>query len=295
MNQERAMGFLALLNRLWDGNAFDQRRIGRGHIRVEGRRFTASLMMQSVVLKKLVGVDGGAARGTGTLARFLISAPDSAAGTRLYRDGDMNAPELLAFDGRIDELLSHPLSVRDERTMHLAPPILYLDAAAFDLWRRFHDYVELTLAPCGEFNEMKDFAAKVAEQAARLACVMHIFVHGPTGTIGAAAMNAGAMIAWWHLGEARRTLGLIGKGETLTDAKALLAWLSGQPGPVSAAYISQYGPARIRKKERRDPALAKLYEHGLARQEISSAGTVIAAHPAWRPAATSSANASQAA
>src|SRR3954454_3965563 len=73
MSEERAMRFLSLLNKLWDGSSFDQRRIGRGHVHIEGRRFTVSLMMQSAVLKKLVGVDGGAARGTGALAWFLIA------------------------------------------------------------------------------------------------------------------------------------------------------------------------------------------------------------------------------
>src|SRR5436305_942964 len=39
MAEERAMRFVALLNRLWDGGSFDQRRIQRGHVRIEGRRF----------------------------------------------------------------------------------------------------------------------------------------------------------------------------------------------------------------------------------------------------------------
>lgn len=286
MNEERAMAFLAILNRLWDGNPFDQRRIQRGHIHIEGKRLTVSLMMQAVVLCKLVGVGGGAARGTGALARFLIASPESTAGTRFFKELNPNARALVVFETRLKKLLGMEQTMSGRGFYQLTPPVLRLNEAARALWIHFHDHVERTLTPCGEFNEMKDFASKCAEQAARLACLFHVFENGPVGEIGSDKLKAGAEIAWWHLGEARRALGLVGKSEALDDAKALLAWLSLQPTAVRPPDILHIGPSRLRTKARRDRALARLYDHGLARLEAYGPAHYVAVHPAHHRAAT---------
>ena len=103
--------FLALLNRLWDGNRFARRRTTRESVTIEGRRFTCSLMMQPIVVAKLIAASGGLARGTGALARFLMCYPESTMGTRIWRAGDVDAPELAAFDARIAALLAIPLPI----------------------------------------------------------------------------------------------------------------------------------------------------------------------------------------
>jgi hypothetical protein len=46
MNDENLMGFIALMNRLWDGLDHDRRRRTTNCTFIKGRRFTASLMMQ---------------------------------------------------------------------------------------------------------------------------------------------------------------------------------------------------------------------------------------------------------
>ena len=48
MREETAMGYFALLNRLWDGNSFERKRTTVQGSRIEGRRVTCSLMMQEI-------------------------------------------------------------------------------------------------------------------------------------------------------------------------------------------------------------------------------------------------------
>jgi putative DNA primase/helicase len=152
MGRDSAMRFLALLNRLWDGSVFDRRRTTRESVRVEGRRLTVSLMVQPAVLAELLRLGGGIARGTGNLARFLVAWPESTMGTRLYRAGDPDAPELRAFDDRLAALLALPLPIADPATHALEPPRLRLSRAAFEVWRELADDVERSLGRDGEYG-----------------------------------------------------------------------------------------------------------------------------------------------
>jgi hypothetical protein len=281
MGEDSALRYLALLNRLWDGNTFARRRTTRESVAIEGRRFTCSLMMQPLVMGRLLATGSGIARGIGSLARFLVCWPESTMGTRAYRPGDVEAPEIRAYDARLGELLAMPLPVVEgSATMELDPPKLRLDAAAFQVWREFHDDIERELAQRGEYAELRDFAAKAAEQAARLACVLHVFEHGPVGSIGVAHLEAGARLAAWHLHEARRVLGLVGQSGEAADATVLLDWLREQPEPPTAGDVLRLGPYRVRDKARRDQALAKLEEHQLARVERAGKATRVVLNPA---------------
>lgn len=96
-------------------------------------------------------------------------------------------------------------------------------------------------------------------------------------------------IARWHLGEARRTLGLIGDSDTFEGARALLTSLSHKPAGVSPRDISRTAPMRVRKKERRVRALGTLVEHGLARLKTGPDGDVMCLLPNQLPAPPESA------
>ncbi len=279
MSEETALRFFAMKNRLWDGRPFERKRTTRESVVVDGRRLTVSLMLQPMVAAKLVKVGDGVARGTGNLARFLFAWPSSTMGQRAYREGDDHHPALLAWDVRLKELLRLPLPVEDEETMVLKPPVLRLESAAFDVWRRLHDDVEHELRGQGEFHDLCDFGAKTAEQAARIACVLHVFEHGPVGEIGTDAMESGALLALWHLSEARRTLALIGHSGEVAEAQMLLDWLLEQPVLRTAGDVLRLGPYALRDKERRDRALAKLFEHGLVREQRAGKATLLAIHP----------------
>ncbi|MGH6898236.1 MAG: YfjI family protein [Geminicoccaceae bacterium] len=264
MTKDVAMRFLSLLNRLWDGGDFKRERVTRESVHLRSRRFTCSLMMQPHVLDTLTTVGDGVARNVGALARYLIAWPESTMGARPYAEGDLNSPALAAYDARLRALLDLPLPLKDGA---LEPPKLRLSGDAFAFWREFHDDVERELGRRGEFGDVSDFGAKVAEQAARLACVMHVVEHGPTGEIGAAEMLAGAKVGLWHLHEARRVLPRLARYSEIDDAQLLLDWLQDLDAPPALGDVLRLGPYRLRNKETRDAAVTVLAEHNLARVE----------------------------
>src|SRR5262249_30551090 len=149
---------------------------------VVGRRLTCSIMMQHIVLRQLLEAAGGVARGTGFLARFLLSWPRSTMGTRDYRECALDGPALSKWDATVTSLLSRPLST-DSKTMALDPPSINLSVRARPRWIGFHDDAEYELGPLQEFADVADFAAKAAENAARIAGVFWVFEHGPCGEI----------------------------------------------------------------------------------------------------------------
>ena len=104
MNDDNLMGFIALLNRLWDGNDFTRSRLVAKSARIRGRRLTVNLMMQPVVLLRLLDARAGASRGMGWIARNLLAWPTSTIGSRPYRDAAAMAL-VEEFHARIRELL----------------------------------------------------------------------------------------------------------------------------------------------------------------------------------------------
>ncbi len=284
MSEEAITRYLSLLNRLWDGNPFTRRRSTRESVELRGRRFTASLMMQAQVVSKLLAAGDGVSRENGFLARFLIAWPRSTMGTRLYRPGSTETPALAVWDERLTQLLEMPLPVDPEADlpMVLKPPVLPLSQAAFERWRSFFDDVECELGIRGELGDLTDFGAKAGDHAARIAAVLHVLVHGPAGEIGPELMEAGVEIAAWHLHEARRLFGMIGRDGVATDAEALLSWAMEEPEAPSMKRILQFGPSRVRAKERRDAAIAKLTEHGLARVVKEARAERLMVNPEWR-------------
>lgn len=273
MRDETALSYFALLNRLWDGHSFERKRTSVVGSRIEGRRITCSLMMQEIVMAQLLSAGGGASRGIGLLARFLMSWPTSTMGSRLYRQGDLDGPELRAFDARLAQLLDHPLPLDDDG--RLKPSPLHLAPEAQATWVRFHDDVERELGREGDFCDVADFAAKTAENAARIAAVFHVFEHAPCGMISSDLMEAGAKIAIWHLNEARRLMGAFNEPEQIRDGIDLMGWIKSRGGFTTLQDVLQRGPNRLRTRKRRDAALKLLYETHNARERTNGGKTII--------------------
>src|SRR6185437_5041578 len=59
MGKDSFLGFMASLNRLWDGGALHHDRKQAQSVHVEGRRLTVSLMVQPLVLRELAQRSGG--------------------------------------------------------------------------------------------------------------------------------------------------------------------------------------------------------------------------------------------
>lgn len=285
--EERALGFFGFLNRLWDGRNFKRDRISAQSCFGIGRRLTCSLMMQISVLRALLGVSDGLSRNTGFMARILLAFPESTMGTREYRPGMTDNPHLRAFHSRIRTLLDQPLPVEDE-SLTLAPPVLALDAEAHALWIAYYNNTERQLGKLGEYETIKDFAAKSAENAARIAANLHIFEHGAVGCISADTMQCAIALAAWYLGETKRIFIHLEEPQDIGDARLLQEWLLRRGGQsFTQRDVMQYGPNLLRKNQaRRLRALEMLTAHHIIAMEAKGSRTIYHINPALADVAT---------
>ncbi len=261
MGKDSLVGFLAALNRLWDGGAIRHDRKQAQSVHLEGRRLTVSLMVQPAVLGELFERSGGLTRGSGFLARYLVAAPSSTMGTRFYQPPPRGMPALAEFHRRVRALLDSSLPV--DFLGRLAPPMLRMSPDAFAQWRKYHDEIECELRPLGEFSSVRDFAAKSAENAARIAGCLHLF-EGIQGAIQPRTMDQGTRLARWYLHEALRVLNALDEPQASSDARLLDAWLA-KVGNVSTRDVLRNGPNPLRDKHRRNAAIEILVEHGRLR------------------------------
>src|SRR5262249_23925611 len=139
---------------------------------------TVSLMMQPLVLSRLLAARGGVSRGMGFIARSLMTMPASTIGTRFYRKAPNGMPALAKLHQRLRELLDIKLPTEGPNMM-LRPPALSFSPQAFEVWRSLHDEVEASLSRAGEFGEIPDIGAKIAENAAHIAGNFHVINQGP--------------------------------------------------------------------------------------------------------------------
>lgn len=270
MQRESIMRNLALLNSLWDGVSQDVDRRGAGHFLLAGVRLSMGLAAQPDTVRAFIDASKGLARGTGFAARFLIAWPESTQGRRPYRPAGSWA-HVEQFGTRLRELLR----IDPPRTPQgaLAPLALRFTPAAQRAWISFHDDVERELRPGGDMAEVRDVASKAADNAARLACLFHVFQHGPSGPIDDDCVRSAAQIVGWHLYEARRFLGNVATPRELADARKLDAWLvnrcrrNGVTG-FALRELQQLGPNSTRKKAALDAAVSELVEAGYVRRTL---------------------------
>ena len=176
MGQDTILRNLALLNVLWDGGEMAIDRRSKPSFILRGRRLTFGMMLQPEALRGFLDRAGTLPRGTGFIARFLVAWPASTQGTRPYHLAPEAMPEVALFGARIQELLAHALPTDEHGS--LTPPVLDLSPQARAEWIRFHDEVERELGAHGEWRGVRDFAAKAAENAARMAALFHVLEHG---------------------------------------------------------------------------------------------------------------------
>ncbi|MBA3030863.1 MAG: DUF3987 domain-containing protein [Desulfobacteraceae bacterium] len=282
MNKETVMRNLTLLNTLWDGVVFEAGRKVAESIRVEGARLTLGLQAQESVLRVFFDRAEGLARGSGFLARFLISWPESTMGTRFFTEAPDNWPALTIFNNRISDLLNMPLPI-DEEDQILCPPIICLSNDAKAAWTRFHDTIESGLP--FELGDVKDVASKSADNSARLAGLFHVFLHGPQGVVSLENYESAAQIISWHLNESLRFFAEIGLSvedinTTRLDAFLLDYCRKNNTDKVPTSQPLQYGPVGLRKKSALEKAVGKL--EGLERTKMIKDGKrkIIAVNPA---------------
>ena len=259
---EKKLATVASFSGLWDGSGFRRLRAGDGLIDLPGRRLAAHLMIQvdaaSAVLSDPV------LRDQGFLARFLIAAPETLAGERLWKEpSDQIEPAIRRYAGNLLWLFEAPIKAANALGNELTPRVLDLSEEAKEAWILFYNDVERDMKAGRQFYRLRDFASKAAEQAARVAGVLAIVDARETLEIDGDAMLRACEIVGWHLSEAVRMMTAARVSPELADAKTLLAWLHERGSDqISTTELQKIGPNALRAKERLDPAIRVLFERG---------------------------------
>jgi putative DNA primase/helicase len=275
---------LALFNKLWDGGEYlSDRADGERCRHVTGARVTLGLMTQEETLKQFIARGMGLVRGTGFLSRFLIAHPDSRMGTRPYSPPPNGTPALQAFHDRVTKILDMPVPIGP--TGGLEPVVLDLSPDAKNAWIRYHDEIEAELSSAGRYSDVPDVASKSAENAVRIAALLHLFQFGVTGEISFEDFDGASRIARWHLDESLRYLCGLTFPKAMSDAGRLEAWLVEELNRTSATSVAhtrvlQYGPSSIRNKAAILSAVQVLEDLGRAKFITIDQTKHIAVNPA---------------
>lgn len=262
MARDSMMRSLAFLNLCWDGASFSVGRRSSESFVVQGARLSVSLQIQEPALRAFFEKSGELARGSGFLARFLLSWPESTQGSRAFVEAPQHWPRLAAYHRRIADLLNHPAPMDENGS--LSPAVMTLSAAAKQCWVEYHDVIEAELVSGGELHDVRDIAAKSADCAARLAALFEVFENGFGGTVSQESFESASRIAAWHLSESRRFFGELALPIEMSDAIKLDSWLiehchRTNSTVVAKNHVRQHGP--LRNGARLDAAIRELVDH----------------------------------
>src|SRR3984893_13986467 len=194
MSDDAKLRTAAGLSKLWDDGETRRVRSGDGAIMLRGRRLTVHLMAQpdvaGMMLTERLLADQG------LLSRFLITAPDSAAGLRLWHEPKPESGAVLKrYGARLLGILEEPQLLAVGKSNELAPRSLTLSSGARGLWIAFADHVERAIAPNGALEPVRGLANKLPEHAARLAAILALVDDLGAPEIGPNHMRAGIALA----------------------------------------------------------------------------------------------------
>ena len=281
MGKDSVMRNVATLNQLWDGVPLTTDRRTTESFTVKGARLTMALQVQESALRAFIDSTKGLARGMGFFARFLVSWPQSTQGFRPFTEAPPNWPALATFNDRLTSILTRPVPIDADGA--LTPDMLTLAPDAKAAWVAFHDAIESELSTGGELFDVRDVASKIADNAARVAALFHVFT-GSIGPIGLDAMESAARITAWHLNEARRLLGEMAMPAELANPARLESWLLDYckregADQVPTREIQRCGPGGLRDKAKIAEAIKELQELGRARLVLDGRKRLVQVRP----------------
>jgi hypothetical protein len=257
------------LTHLYDGKPVRRTRAGE-HAILSGRRLSVHLMAQPAVAAlltrdPLIAGTGG----QGLLNRFLIVAPDTAAGTRFFCDPLPETEEAIAdFARHVRSTLAATMPLAADKANELAPRALPLSAAARATWIAFQHETERQIAPGARLEPIRGFANRLPAHAARLAAVVMLSETVDATEVDEAAMERGIELAQYYAGEALRIVDAERVTPELRQAETVRRWLleSWSEPLISTPDLYQRGPNAIRCQKTASDVLAVLEEHGHLRR-----------------------------
>jgi len=261
MNDDNRLKTAAMLSELWDGLPVKRIRALDGVTILPGRRLAMHVMIQPDAAESFLS--NPTLRDQGLLSRVLIARPESLAGSRLYQEPrPEDTAAIRAYGARVLLILEAEPALMPGKRNELDPRALQITPEAATIWRDFHDHIETQCGSDSPLALVRDFAAKAAEHAARIAGVLTIVEDLEAREIGVEAMRNAITLADWYVNEACRLQEAGRSDPRLRRAALLLKWIQSQPGGKAAiSRILTHGPNALRTKAVAEDALAILLDH----------------------------------
>ena len=271
MNDESKGRSIHMLSKLWDGDPLSRTRGAEGESgTLANRRLSSHLMIQPIVATKVLA--DPLLQGQGFLARFLICHEPSIAGTRFLQGRDItqgaqNDYLVGKYWEKITQLLNNPVQV-NEKTGELVLNVSVLKDEALELWCALHDGIEDQIRIDGKYSDVKAFASKAAENAARIAAIL-AFVEGDEHPNVEHIKRAGKLISYYLESMAIRTMDAQHDSDSLL-ARDLLSWITEHGNKLSSPDFKKL-PNSLRRSSIARKILAFLVTNGHLRvSEINS-------------------------
>ena len=272
MSDDNKLRTAAGLSALWDGEPVKRVRVADGISIIPGRRIAMHLMAQPDVAAMLLS--DRMLLSQGLLSRCLVTAPESIAGTRFWRERSVSTcPDVGRYSARLLELLELPLPLAQGKRNELTPRTLKLSPDARKEWIGFVNFIEGKLSTEGPLSSVRGLANKIPEHSARIAAVLAL-VSAPEGdAIAAEQMEGGISLAQHYLSEALRLFEASQVSGDLRLAQKVESWLLlGWNEPlISLPDIYQNGPNAVRDKQTATKLATILEDHGRLIKEKSGA------------------------
>jgi Protein of unknown function (DUF3987) len=268
MNPDNRLKTAAAMSSLWGKGIVKRLRAGDGAQILPGRRVSMHLMVQPGVGSLLLG-DGQLAD-QGMLSRLLVTAPDSLAGQRPWRDPKPESAWALAkYHAHLTAILRRPppcavdKHTGERKPNELDPRALPLPAEARSLWIEWADECDAAMGRGGELEAISAFANKLPEQAARVAGVLALVDDLDVAEIDHEHLARAIKLIQHYAAEAAR-LARAGGNPDLQLAARLLEWLltSWSEPLVSLPDIYQRSLNAIGDKATAARMVAILVDHG---------------------------------
>jgi hypothetical protein len=164
-------------------------RLGRGPVHVRKPALTLGLAVQPEVIRDLARKRGF--RGTGLLARFFYSLPQSLVGRRQISPPAVPREVTAGYEALCSSLLTLPEHC--EADGELAPLMIRFDADGRGALERFAAELETRLGSGGDLAAISDWSNKLVGGTARIAGLLHFAAHAPPAgdATDAAEVNSG--------------------------------------------------------------------------------------------------------
>lgn len=274
LKAENKAGTTANLCRAWDGSRLERVRSMDGISVLYDRRLAAHIMIQPGVASDFLSDDKFADQGL--IARFLLSAPASLAGSDArLRSEDAQAEraaaaaaakDLADYNVAVGRLLRAPIRWKNQNDRSAGVELdgLSLSEDSRHLYVRLHNATMEAVGPGQPLEFVKPFANKLTENAVRIAGILTLIADPDAIEIDAAKLADAAMLTRYYADEAVRLTDTAATDPAMKRADTLRRWLLSRSGDlIGLATIYQSGqPKSLRTATAARETMGILESHG---------------------------------